>query len=268
MEDGNTMLIHWTKKILLEEGHSLSQLMHILQLIVRHWKVSKSFTFILKFREAYFCLYELVFVLLSYQVYYPVRLQLITHMVTAIQRLGFAPTSTFEHRKLAVELAEVIIKWELERIKNEGTDVTIDLKPLLGNAGKVTDSKSIERNHTDQVVNFLLRVACQVNEPTPTPGAQGEMLSKRCVTLIKTVLKPDVWPCCDLKVAWFDKLLTSLDSPQTNFPNICTGLELLTFIISVLTKEQTLDHFKGLQKGIAACMICQNSKVERNDLKK
>lgn len=39
MEDGNTMLTHWTKKIIVEEGHSVQQLFHILQLVVRHYKV-------------------------------------------------------------------------------------------------------------------------------------------------------------------------------------------------------------------------------------
>lgn len=40
MEDGNTMLTHWTKKIIVEDGHSMQQLLHILQLIVRHYKVN------------------------------------------------------------------------------------------------------------------------------------------------------------------------------------------------------------------------------------
>jgi len=54
------MLIHWTKKIIVEEGHTVAQLIHILQLIVRHNKV-----------------------------YYPVRHQLVQHMVTSMQRLAF-----------------------------------------------------------------------------------------------------------------------------------------------------------------------------------
>lgn len=40
MEEGKTLLIHWTKKIIVEEGHSMQQLFHILQLVVRHYKVS------------------------------------------------------------------------------------------------------------------------------------------------------------------------------------------------------------------------------------
>lgn len=42
MEDGNTMLTHWTKKIIVEDGHSVQQLFHILQLVVRHYKVRVS----------------------------------------------------------------------------------------------------------------------------------------------------------------------------------------------------------------------------------
>lgn len=54
------MLIHWTKKIIVEEGHAVAQLLHILHLIVKHNKV-----------------------------YYPVRQQLVQHMVTSMQRLAF-----------------------------------------------------------------------------------------------------------------------------------------------------------------------------------
>ncbi|CAA9994102.1 unnamed protein product [Nesidiocoris tenuis] len=90
MEDGYRMLTHWTKKIIVEEGHSMQQLFHILQLVVRH-----------------------------YAVYYPVRHNLLRHMVTALQRLGFSASSSLEHKKLGCELAEIIIRWEHQRIKDE-----------------------------------------------------------------------------------------------------------------------------------------------------
>lgn len=40
-----------------------------------------------------------------------------------MQRLGFPPNASIEHKKLAVDLAEVIIKWELHRIKQDERDV-------------------------------------------------------------------------------------------------------------------------------------------------
>ena len=188
MEDGNTMLTHWTKKIILEEGHTGSQLVHILQLVVKHYKV-----------------------------YYPVRHHLIQHIVSSIQRLGFNATATIEQKRLAVDLCEIAIKWEVQRARDhEGTgpvgsddhvlgspimtgmkrpspsggpDVTIDpakkmvkvsvAPPNSGGsvsvaaAASVASVSSVNSNETpnrplgkvysDNIVNYLLRLACQGN---------------------------------------------------------------------------------------------------------
>lgn len=266
MEDGNTMLTHWTKKIIVEEGHSMPQLFHILQLVVRHYKV-----------------------------YYPVRHHLVQYMVTSIQRLGFSPASTMDHRKLAVELAEVVVKWELQRVRDESEesgspgqkrpapDDTSESRKRhtsgpVPNVPKLPEgsTKPIEKNHADAVLNVLLRLACQVNDSPGQAGAaaatasagqasQGELLSRRCVSLFKMALKPDMWPHCDLRLGWFDKLLLAANStPQPNFANICTALELLTYLLGgVLTPEQILVTFKPLQRGLASCMTCSNFKVIR-----
>lgn len=50
---------------------------------------------------------------------------------------------------------------------------------------------------------------------------------------------------------------------QANISNICTGLEILCFLLTVLQSPAILAHFKPLQRGIAACMTCGNTKVLR-----
>ena len=40
MEDGHQMLTHWTRKIIVEEGHTVPQLVHILHLIVQPYSVT------------------------------------------------------------------------------------------------------------------------------------------------------------------------------------------------------------------------------------
>lgn len=50
----------------------------------------------------------------------------------------------------------------------------------------------------------------QVNDNTNTAGSPGEVLSRRCVTLLKTALRPDMWSKSELKLQWFDKLLMSV----------------------------------------------------------
>ncbi|KAI4880510.1 hypothetical protein NFI96_012335 [Prochilodus magdalenae] len=276
MEDGHQMLTHWTRKIIVEEGHTVPQLVHILHLIVQHFRV-----------------------------YYPVRHHLVQHMISAMQRLGFTPSVTIEQRKLAVDLAEVVIKWELQRIKDqqpeseadlstggEGTssgsggvkrgmsvDSAQDVKRFRSATGAVGTvfgrsqsmpgsetllTKPVEKQHTDTVVNFLIRIACQVNDSASVAGSPGELLSRRCVNLMKTALRPDMWPHAELKLQWFDKLLMTVEQPnQANFSNICTGLEILSFLLTVLQSQAILAHFKPLQRGIAACMTCGNTKVLR-----
>ena len=91
-------------------------------------------------------------------------------------------------------------------------------------------------------------------------------MSRRCVALLKTALKPDIWPnvAVDFKLASFEKILAGpqgVDSKDPNFLNICTCLELLTFLLSILRKDQILAAFKPLQKSIATCMNCPSSKV-------
>lgn len=264
MEEGNVMLIHWTKKIIVDEGHSMQQLFHILQLVVKHYKV-----------------------------YYPVRHHLVQHMVNSIQRLGFSPTATLEHRKLAVELAEVIIKWELYGIREESDESVENVQTkrpndeLEGQRKRLAVSqpstsylpqpvvkpepgvnKPIDRAHTDTVLNFLLRLACQVNDSSsqnpgnPSTSTPGELLSRRCVVLLKTALKPELWSQpIDLKLGFFDKILLSVETANHNVGNICTALELLTYLLTVLKKDQILVSFKGLQRGLGACITSTNNKI-------
>ncbi|CAB3995848.1 Transformation transcription domain-associated, partial [Paramuricea clavata] len=268
MDDGNTMLAHWTKKIIVEDGHTLLQLVHMLQLLVRHYKV-----------------------------YYPVRNHLIQHMITAMQKLGFTSSATIENRKLAVDLANVIIEWEIRRTKEEKqdtTEVNVEEKETPTGAVKRTADDSaqgqdpkriktttqsstpkdggllsqqrapVDKHHADAVVNFLLRVACQVNESSTTVGSPGEALSKRCVLLLKTALKPGFWQGTDLKLTWLDKLFVTLEqTPGTNFNNVCTGLEILTYLLTVVPRADILPLLKPLQRGVVHCMTCQNLKVIR-----
>ncbi|XP_064401908.1 transformation/transcription domain-associated protein-like isoform X2 [Halichondria panicea] len=278
MEDANATLVHWTKKIIVEEGHSVAQLIHMLQLLCRH-----------------------------YRVYYPVRQHLVQHMVSSIQRLGLTPNATIEQRKLAVDLAEVIIKWEFQRVresqeadpepmdtdgappaatptatpttsglglKRTASDGTGDSKKARTQTTVADPQWSLEKQHADAIINFLIRLACQVNDSQSLPvggvTTPGEALSKRCVTLVKTSLKPDIWPNIDIKIPWFAKLFDALTQtdPSTgnsvaNYANICTALDLLTFLLQVLPQNVILAGFKTLHKGLNVCMTCGNTKVVR-----
>lgn len=78
--------IRYTKKILVEEGHSIPNLIHIFQLIVRHSDL-----------------------------FYACRAQFVPQMVNSLSRLGLPYTTTAENRRLAIELAGLVVGWERQR---------------------------------------------------------------------------------------------------------------------------------------------------------
>lgn len=83
-------------------------------------------------------------------------------------------------------------------------------------------------------------------------------------------LKPEVWPQqnINLRLQWLDKVFLGVDgqnkSPKdtSNLGNVCTALELFTFLLGVMKKEQILATVKPLQRGIAACISNSNTKVK------
>lgn len=258
VDNGYRMLAFWTKKIIIEEGHSHSQLFHLLTLIVKHYKV-----------------------------YYPVRHGLIQHMVDAMQRMGMS--NSVDHKKLSVELADVIVKWELQRIKNEGDSTFEEPAPKkmavanLNSNGESSSqpvqedltslaAKSIEKTHVDAVINFLCRFACPNIDIPPNLAntihnqllqSVVEGLSKRCMSLVKICLNSELWPRqnIDLRISWLDKLLSTVDDPNFNINNIATAFELLVFLISVLDNAQILLVMKPLQKGLFVCLKSSNPVV-------
>ncbi|GJY69309.1 transformation/transcription domain-associated protein-like protein [Tanacetum coccineum] len=78
--------IRYTKKILVEEGHSIPNLIHIFQLIVRH-------------SDLFYCC----------------RAQFVPQMVNSLNRLSLPYNTTSENRRLAIELAGLVVNWERQR---------------------------------------------------------------------------------------------------------------------------------------------------------
>jgi hypothetical protein len=72
-------------------------------------------------------------------------------------------------------MAEVILKWELERIKNENADGQPEEKRLKLSSPSPSHTKGVvalvasdsnkplDPTHVDVVLSFLLRIACQVH---------------------------------------------------------------------------------------------------------
>jgi len=96
--------IRYTKKSLVEDGHSFPQLVHIWNLISRHSKF-----------------------------FYSSRAQFVPQMVNSLSRLGLPTSSSQANRSLSIDLVELIMNWETDRLSGAG-----DVKhlPSASNPGK------------------------------------------------------------------------------------------------------------------------------------
>ena len=100
-------VVKWTKKILADDGYSMPQLCHIWHMIIRFSNV-----------------------------FYSYRSQLVPQMLNAISRIGLSNAAT-EYRLVAVAIADLVIKWEIQKpdkAKNWRTGRRVWAKEVRGMA--------------------------------------------------------------------------------------------------------------------------------------
>lgn len=246
--------IRYTKKILVEEGHSIPNLIHIFQLIVRHSDL-----------------------------FYSCRAQFVPQMVNSLSRLGLPCNTTTENRRLAIELAGLVVGWERQR-QHEMKVMTDGDVPSQSNDGfnpgsAGTDSKravdgstfpedaskrvkvepglqsicvmspgvtsSIPNIETpgpggqpdeefkpnaameEMIINFLIRVALVI-EPK---DKEATTMYKQALELLSQAL--EVWPNANVKFNYLEKLFNSMQPSQSKDPStaLAQGLDVMNKVL-------------------------------------
>uniref|UniRef100_A0A8L8KAF2 FATC domain-containing protein n=1 Tax=Heligmosomoides polygyrus TaxID=6339 RepID=A0A8L8KAF2_HELPZ len=212
MDDGNHQMFINVKRVLNEEAHSLQHIQHIVSMVVR-----------------------------NYRSYFACRHALFKPLMNAVRRVISTPNSAMDGvvtRKLALDMCEMVIKWELLRLQKveqltQGLSSHDDeLDSLLNDAdgsrhpsqqscnlptgnvgGEFEDQlyKQMSKECVDEVVAMLLKFAIQSSS-----GVQPHQLhqatvenGKRSIGLMKQCLKSAVWgDIVTIKVGWLEKELT------------------------------------------------------------
>lgn len=215
----------WTKKIIFEEGHVLSQLAHVWHLVIRHADL-----------------------------FYPFRSHFISQIISTISRLGLSPNCPVEHRKIALGCVEILIGWEFIRQKKKELRVKYESKERENSVGTVnsgntggnagsnipgntgsgstsssTNSKSITSDKEEDyclhysmgqmLSNFLVRLGLFVAD---SKDKQLSHLSTKCMELYNKLYL--IIPLKNIDVSYFEKLLqTFLDSSSNSSSNASSG---------------------------------------------
>ncbi|RVW51691.1 putative PI3/PI4-kinase family protein C1F5.11c [Vitis vinifera] len=225
--------IRYTKKILVEEGHSIPNLIHIFQLIVRHSDL-----------------------------FYSCRAQFVPQMVNSLSRLGLPYNTTAENRRLAIELAGLVVGWERQRqneIKvvtdndvacqstdgfNPGSAGVEPKRPVMhlhflktqvnelrnpGSTGQPDEEFKPNAAMEEMIINFLIRVALVI-EPK---DKEASLMYKQALDLLSQAL--EVWPNANVKFNYLEKLLSSIQPSQSKDPStaLAQGLDVMNKMVFV-----------------------------------
>jgi hypothetical protein len=215
--DPNPIWIGWLRKVLSEEAHQFPQLQLLLQILVR-------------FRTAL----------------YPYRRLFAPRVISQLAQIGLSPSSTVENRILAVDLAELIIRWDAQRVWNsmkaEGDQVEDD--------GYVPPLESQE-----VIINFLARVAALVDikdskardgkEVNKAEPPESVALRARALKLLRRTLR--LWHDAKVMFYFFEKVVRALLHSHGSV--VVHGTKVL-LAVSEIRSDQFASELKILGKPI------------------
>ncbi|GAA5937574.1 hypothetical protein JCM10213_008398 [Rhodosporidiobolus nylandii] len=216
---------YFTRKTLIEEGSTMSLLVNIYQLVVRHP--------------------DLFFV---------AREQFFPHMVASLGKLTLSSTITSDTRVLTLDVIEVILKWEKRRIelaKQDETKMAVDdsgdaverspkrakTERAASGAPSTTSSGTAGVSYVppstirDQVVNNLLRFISNSTEP-----AQRNNLVYRALALLRELIGPGVWGESNVKLSFFQRTFAN-DVNEDTLSQLCNSAEVLNVVSSYKPAE-------------------------------
>ena len=163
-----------TRRLLNEEGHGLSQLIVIYQLVVRH-------------PTLFYSCHELF----------------VQHMVSSLSKLGLQPTATWETRTLSLDLLDLIMAWERQARHPSTTDAVTTRREVSPQGERALSTHSIlPLNHRETIVSYLVRLVVTSNEPAHKAG-----LVMRALGQLQTLIGPNGWNEVTVKLNFFIRAL-------------------------------------------------------------
>jgi transformation/transcription domain-associated protein len=164
-------------------------------------------------------------------------------MVNSLKRLGLPANRPIENRKLAVDIADLIISWDLKFLNDEkkaNMDRDSKRAKVEGADSVVSSDSTFRPNITmiDLITAFLIRLGLMTCE-----GADTKFLSRRCLKLLKDAV--EIWKGVDIKFAYIEKIL---EQSQDNTHVLACTLDILNTLLLHQPPEFTSSNILKIQK--------------------
>lgn len=123
--------IQWIRKVLVDDGHNVTQLVTIYQLIIRHATL-----------------------------FYDSREHFVPQIISSLSKLGLSSNSTVDTRLLTLELGELILKWEDQEQEN-ATEMKVDSET----DGALASSAAATNSYKEVIISYFVRFCLALHDP-------------------------------------------------------------------------------------------------------
>ena len=206
-----------------------------------------------------FWLKQVLHLLVRYpDMFYPHRYEFVSTIVTSLAKIGLAPNSPPENRKLAVDLVELITIWQKKANKE-----AVKVKDVTEGEGTAANALQTQ----EMMMNFLIRMASasalhssssssSLNPDSPSLSQEEEAaLPTKAMSLLKEARV--LWGAVTFKFAYFERLL----SPVSEQPSIAlSGLKILSVVIDEHSLLFALENLSKLQHTVLSSLSNSPSK--------
>nr|KAJ3422805.1 hypothetical protein HK105_006243 [Polyrhizophydium stewartii] len=206
------LFVQWIRKIIIEEGHTITQLVSIYQLIIR-----------------------------NADQFYASREHFFPQIVSSLPKLGLSTNATAETRALTLDLAELILRWETRDAtesgaRKDGMDWSPDA-PTGGSSSVV--SAPMAHDYKEMVASYLVRFALSLSEPQVTKA-----VLQRSLDLFDKFAA--AWPDVLVKLSQIEKVASSDEDLSSSM--VINSVEILRITLEHKPTSWTYSNLASVCK--------------------
>lgn len=252
--EGDSQLgwLKWPRRVISEDGFNVTQVLNVYQFIVQHPDI-----------------------------FFVAREHFISNIITAMGKLTILANPAVENQVLAIELAELILKWEKrasleskEQSSKESLNVSDEKDDAMEEDEKdeskedETETKAddfatsanykVPLGQKEACVTFLIRYVCI----SPQRASESE-LGQRALGILSDLLRPEHWKEVSVKMSFFEKFLLSNDLNSANLLGYClNALEVLGVVLEWKTAPWILENLSYFHKLLEKCIKSDNHDIQ------
>ncbi|KAJ1922206.1 transcription-associated protein 1 [Mycoemilia scoparia] len=205
------MWIKLINRILFENGHTVGNITHIYQLIIKRSDM-----------------------------FYPYRDQFTPKLINSLTKLCLTQAATLETRNLAFDIIEMLLKWDKRCVLESVPPSQRESATLVQLRANITNPVVTEQKR-EAIVGILLRILCMAYDFVAKSGTAEKLNG-----LLVKYLDQDVWPPIYLRLTFFERALHNVEIKLEKYPFFEHILKSLEYLSENMREAWFVENFATL----------------------